>query len=170
MTAVDLFTPEDDAFIRTAIRGLRPPEHHPTFWDTLRDQLDDVADVLAAEGLLPVPGLEEVAVDDLAGPEPVFEPEPEPEWEADVEEDLAPLLAEEPAEPAEPLPAPRPARHAVTSWGPAEPHPPRRAPLRATPDTSRTPPPRRRAGCGWCPGSPAAAPAGEGAARPAPMT
>jgi hypothetical protein len=32
--------PEDDAFVRTAIRGMRPPDHHPDFWDALAGRLD----------------------------------------------------------------------------------------------------------------------------------
>jgi hypothetical protein len=44
--------PIDDAFIRTAIRGLRPPDHHRAFWDDLGGELDAIAQVLVAQGLL----------------------------------------------------------------------------------------------------------------------
>ena len=44
--------PMDDAFIRTAIRGLRAPDHHRAFWDDLGGQLDSITQVLIAQGLL----------------------------------------------------------------------------------------------------------------------
>lgn len=48
--------PADDAFVRTAIRGMRPPEHHPEFWDVLAGQLDDVEDRMGLGGAFGPPG------------------------------------------------------------------------------------------------------------------
>ena len=50
MTGDDLLAPTDDAFIRTAIRGLRPPEHHPAFWTELTNELDAAEEQLVAQG------------------------------------------------------------------------------------------------------------------------
>jgi hypothetical protein len=92
VAARSLSQPEDDAFVRTAIRGMRPPEHEPSFWDRLAGELD--------------------AAEDARGVASVFGP---------------PGSLEE-------LPAPRPrARERTRSTHRAPEHPPRRAPLRATP-------------------------------------
>jgi hypothetical protein len=36
----DVEVPPDDAFVRTAIRGMQTPDHHPDFWDDLASLID----------------------------------------------------------------------------------------------------------------------------------
>jgi hypothetical protein len=36
----ELDVPPDDAFVRTAIRGMQTPDHHPDFWDDLASLID----------------------------------------------------------------------------------------------------------------------------------
>ena len=36
----DVELPQDDAFVRTAIRGMQTPDHHPDFWDDLASMID----------------------------------------------------------------------------------------------------------------------------------
>jgi hypothetical protein len=99
--------PVDDAFIRTAIRGLRAPEHHPAFWTELTGELDAV-EVAMAPHRAPVRAPAPVRV---AAPEPEPVPVPEPAPEPVVE--LEPVAAAAVHPPRrEPLRA-RPPAHAA---------------------------------------------------------
>ena len=102
--------PVDDAFIRTAIRGLRAPEHHPAFWTELSGELDAL-EVAMAPHRAPVRAPAPVRV---AAPEPEPAPVPEPAPEAVVEPEPVPVAA-------------------------AAVHPPRREPLRARPPAHAAP-------------------------------
>jgi hypothetical protein len=128
--------PDDDSLVRTAIRGLRVPAHHPDFWDQLAWQLDDAADEMIQQGrmeeTLPAALLEP----ELAAPEPsahhVEDPWTEPEEEVIAAHAAALALHE------------RPAPEVASA---ADLHPPRREPLRATtkvfveaPEVPATPP------------------------------
>jgi hypothetical protein len=54
--------PEDDAFVRTAIRGMRPPDHHPEFWDGLAARIDGAEDERRMDVAIGPPG----SLDDVA--------------------------------------------------------------------------------------------------------
>jgi hypothetical protein len=119
MSDLDLdLLPDDDSLVRTAIRGLRVPAHHPDFWDQLAWQLDDAADEMAQQGLM-----EEAPPSALLEPE-LAEPEPRPHHVEDPWTDT-----EEAAVAAH---AAAVATHEPPPVVPAVEHPPRREPLRAT--------------------------------------
>jgi hypothetical protein len=53
--------PEDEAFVRSAIRCLRAPEHEPSFWDRLAGQLDAAEDARRIASVFgPTGSLEEI--------------------------------------------------------------------------------------------------------------
>jgi hypothetical protein len=114
---VDADAPVDDAFIRTAIRGLRAPDHHPAFWSELAGELDAAQRVLVAQGHLVAPPEQPLVVQ-----LPEARPERAP----------ARPRTEQPRRRTE---QPRRQVHvaAPTAAAPADtaPHPPRREPLRA---------------------------------------
>jgi hypothetical protein len=139
-TQADLdLLPDDDSLVRTAIRGLRVPAHHPDFWDQLAWQLDDAADEMVQQGLM-----EETlraALLEPDAPEPTVHHVEDP-WTESEEEAAAAhaaalaghahasmdLYAPVAGPDAAAAPAP------VTPEAPAalEAHEPRRAPLRAS--------------------------------------
>lgn len=63
--------PPDDAFVRTAIRGMQIPDHDPDFWDRLAGGLDDVDEELELEqgrlGAVGAPGALDGFDDEGAG-------------------------------------------------------------------------------------------------------
>jgi hypothetical protein len=118
MSDLDLL-PDDDSLIRTALRGLRVPPHHPDFWDQLAWQLDDAAD--------------EMALPELADPEPSPHHVEDP-W-TDTEEAAAAAHAAAVAghgHEAMDLYAPVAAAAPAVDLTSVADHPPRREPLRAT--------------------------------------
>jgi hypothetical protein len=112
--------PVDDAFIRTAIRGLRPPEHHPAFWGELSSELDALEGALAPAPVRPT--REPVPVPEAA-PEPQPEPEPAPAPAAPAHPPRrAPLRARPPAH-AGPAAGPQRVRAFVDAPAPSAPKP-----------------------------------------------
>jgi hypothetical protein len=119
--------PDDDSLVRTAIRGLRVPGHHPDFWDQLAWQLDDAADEMIEQGLMEETLRAALLEPELAAPEPSAHHVEDP-WTATEDETIAAhaaalALHERPAAPAP---------EAAVAGEAAEAHPPRREPLRAT--------------------------------------
>src|SRR5690606_30738595 len=128
-------------FVRTALRGLRIPQHHDDFWDVLHAELDLAEADLAAQPAWVEPEVPPVAAAPVlpeAAAAPTYdepapgaeavppgpEPEPEPELGGQIEWNPA-------AAPVERVHRPAPADVA---------RPRRRAPLRAVP----TPAERKR--------------------------
>ena len=125
MSQLDIeLAPDDDAFIRTAIRGLRPPEHHPAFWGELEGELDTVDGALAAEGRRAAPA-------ERAGPQPPAEP----------------IVVQLPEAPPDPAPEPTERRNRRSTW-PLRTPPTRRAASRSGPAPPPTPLRRGPSGSG----------------------
>ena len=110
--------PDDDTLVRTAVRGMRVPAHHPDFWDQLAWQLDDAGDEMAQQGLMEEALRAALLEPELAAPEPSPHHVEDP-W-TDTEEAAAAAHAAAVAVHDHPAPA-----ELVE-------HPPRREPLRAT--------------------------------------
>ena len=117
MSDLDLL-PDDDSLVRTALRGLRVPAHHPDFWDQLAWQLDDANDEMTQQGLMEETLRAALLEPELAAPEPSPHHVEDP-W-TDSEEAVAAAHAAAIAV------------HEHPDAAPAVEHPPRREPLRAT--------------------------------------
>jgi hypothetical protein len=128
--------PEDDAFVRTAIRGMRPPEHHETFWDRLAGDLDAAEDA-GARGITATPA-----------PQPAAAPaRPRRAARADHPPRRAPLHAAPPQQ----VVVDTPAGAAPAAAPPATPAAPPSVPAMLAaaakaPPPGGTPPPRSRTG------------------------
>jgi hypothetical protein len=131
----ELPDPDDDAFVTTAIQGLRVPSHKPDFWDQLAWRLDDAADELVSEGLLQavMPRSRSVTprhAAPAAPPEPVDIDAPADAWVEADRDPYGPIVG--PIDDPFAAPPEEPATVAVARVAPiAAPHEPRRTPLRS---------------------------------------